>query len=135
MNLGTSEAYLSLMLKKNISMGTFVPVSTYCRVLSIYINVSDIRMIKRIVNVNAALAPILPYIERETFLEPKHKWVLDHFSETLWKPGKDEVKERYMQQCILHRITDVYICLYARLISLLSAVFPRQSFNAEKKCS
>lgn len=37
MNIGTSEAYLSLMLKKNISMSTFVPVSTYCRVLSLYI--------------------------------------------------------------------------------------------------
>lgn len=83
MNIGTSEAYLSLMLKKNISMGTFVPVSTYCRVLSIYINMSDIRMIKMIVNASTALAPILPYFDRETFLEPKCEWALGRFSKTL----------------------------------------------------
>lgn len=40
---------------------------------------SDIRIIKIIVNVNTAFAPILPYFERETFHEPKCKWVLDHF--------------------------------------------------------
>lgn len=106
-------------------MGTFVPVSTYCRVLSLYINVSDIRMIKMIVNVNTTFASVLPYFERETFLEPK----------TLWEPGKDKVKEKQMQQFTLHGITVVYICLYAGLISLLWAVFARQLFNAEQKCS
>ena len=99
--------------------------------LYIYINVSDIRMIKMIVNVNTALAPILPYFERETFLEPKCKWVLDHFSKTLWKLGKDKVKEKESQQCTSRRIMDVDIYLYAGLISLLRAVFARQSFNAE----
>lgn len=92
-------------------------------------------MIKIIVNANTALAPILPCFERETFLEPKCKWVLDHFSKTLWKPGKDKVKQKESQQCTLHGITDVYICLYAGLISLLGAVFARQSFNTEQKYS
>lgn len=116
-------------------MGTFVPVSTYCRDLSLYINVSDIRIIKIIVNVNTALAPILPYFERETFHEPKCKWVLDHFSKTLWKPGKDKVREKESQQCMSQGIMDVYIYLYAGLISLVWAVFARQSFNVEQKYS
>lgn len=90
-------------------------------------------MIKMIVNANTALEPILPYFDRETFLEPKCKRVLVHFTKTLWKPGKDKVKEKESRQRTSRGITDVYICLYAGLISLLRAVFARQSFNAEQK--
>lgn len=116
-------------------MGTFLPVSTYCRVFSLYINVSDIGMIKMIVNVNNALAPVLPCFERKTFLEPKCKWVWDHFSKTLWKPGKDKVGEKGSQRCTSHGIRDVHVYLRAGLISLLWAGLTRQSFNAEQKCS
>lgn len=44
-------------------------------------------------------------------------WII--FQKTLWKPGKDKVKEKESQQCTLQGIMDVYIYLYAGLISLL----------------
>lgn len=45
MNIGTTEAYLSLMLKKNISMDIFAPVRIYLEFV-LYINVTDTESFK-----------------------------------------------------------------------------------------